>query len=281
MGHGHGSNETRNKARAAIQSSVPADQWKKNKAFSDEVKSMIMSHRLIEHPLIKSMNDVKMPAAIAKITHLEFGVAFAQVFTDSIVRAMYECSSLEKRFGHLAKVSARFLLELNLLDELGFQPGDKDAGEYLGDPMKAHYVEFVATVRKIGVTDEERTNYKASAAAIACRKSFEDQYSDYVLLTGVLAVAEQVFTKFAGPWARNTSMASGLDVSSGYHAIHVEDDDGEFLDDYHSEDSWFLFSQAMDPSRNEELKKKIVAWLDTWASFCDHIGMTAQKLMSS
>jgi len=269
----------RKNARSAVQRSVPAEQWKKNREFCDELKARIDKHRLNTHPLIHSMNEQNMPMEVAQIIHLEFGYAFAQIFTDSIVRAMFDCSQLEPKLRALGKVSARFLLELNLLDELGFQPTPEGGEEFAGNPLLAHYLQFDETLKALNITDAERDAYKPCQASIAARKSFEDQYGDYVLLTGVLAVAEAVFRHFAGPWAKSTSKAAGLDVSKGYHSIHVEDEDGAFLDDEHSEDSWFLFAQAIEPKRYPELRTKIDAWLDSWAVFCDEMVKTAQKHM--
>jgi len=272
-------NRPRQIARQAVQGSVAPDLWKKNRAFSEELKKTILSHRLVHHPLIGEMDSKTMSPAVAKMMHLEFGHAFAQIFTDSVVRAMFDCSQVEPRCLAVGKVGARFLLQLNLLDELGFVPGDATTGEYAGSPLLAHYVQFDEVTKSLGVSEAEKASYKPHKASVAARKSFEDQYGDYVLLTGVLAVAEQVFTKFAGPWARSTNRSAGVDISKGYHAIHVEDAEGGFLDDDHSEDSWYVFSQAVEPARYDELRKKVVNWLDVWAEYCDAMGAVGMQMM--
>ena len=95
-----------------------------------------------------------------------------------------------------------------------------------------------------------------------------------------MAVAEEVFTDFAGPWAKSTGSATKVDVKKGYHAIHVEDDNGEFLDDQHSEDSWYLFCQAIEPSRYDELREKTKQWVECWALFTDHLMDVERQLTS-
>lgn len=266
--------------RDAIQKSVPADLWEKNVAFADKIKNLIISHRMWKHPVTNLLNTEKLNPEITRTIHLEFAHAFAQIFTDSLVYAMARTTDLEKRLGPMGKVSARFLLQLNLLDELGYAPNPEITGDYYGSPLKAHYLQFAETLKQLGAKPEDILTFKPSPAAKASRKTFTDHYEDYVLLTCVLACAEQVFTRFAGPWAKSVQMSTDIDTTTGYHAIHVEDEHGEFLDDDHSEDSWFLFRQAVTPERYDEIQAKIEAWLDTWYDFGDtviHVARTIDK----
>jgi hypothetical protein len=79
-----------------------------------------------------------------------------------------------------------------------------------------------------------------------------------------------VFTQFAGPWAKGVGAKTSIDVSGGYHSIHVEKD-GQFIDDDHSEDAWFVFQQAITPDRHDEILSRVSEWLDTWSSFLDQL----------
>lgn len=266
--------------RQAIQNSVPTDLWERNCAFADKVKKDIIAHKMWKHPVTNLFETEKLNPEITRTVHLEFAHAFAQIFTDSLIFAMARTTDLEKTLGPQGKVSARFLLQLNLLDELGYAPAEKVTGDYCGNPAKAHYMQFAETLKQLGAKPEDIMTFKPSAAARAARKTFTDHYEDYALLTCVLACAEQVFTRFAGPWAKNVGMSTDIDTTKGYHAIHVEDEHGEFIDDDHSEDSWFLFRQAVTPARYEEIQRKIESWLDIWYDFGDnviHLARTIDK----
>jgi hypothetical protein len=268
----------RDTGRAAVKSSVPNDLWEKNWKFCDELKDVIKRHKLYRHPVIGILNTETLNKEISRTMHFEFSYAFAQIFTDSLIIAMAKTSDLEKRLGPQGKVSARFLLQLNLLDELGYKPAEKITGDYTGNPALAHYMQFAQTLRDLGGRPEDIFNYKPSASAVEARSSFEDNYHDYTLCTAVLACAESVFTLFAGPWAKSTGRSAGIDVATGYHSIHVEDESGEFIDDDHSEDSWYLFAQAVTPERYDEIRESVEAWLDTWYDFGDNIVHIARTM---
>src|SRR5688572_7376417 len=113
----------RESGRKLIELTVPEGEWKRNVAFSHELqKSIIDKHKLCRHPLIGLLNTEKLNTEVTKMIHFEFSYAFAEIFTDSLIQAMITSASLEPRMGPAAKVSARFLLQLNLLDELGYKP---------------------------------------------------------------------------------------------------------------------------------------------------------------
>jgi hypothetical protein len=256
--------------REAIQKSVSADLWVKNFSIRSRILSTIRSHRIMSHPIISQLSSGEHDIAMQRLFHLEFRHAFAQIFTDALIRAMFTSSQLEPRLGATGKVAARFLLQLNLLDELGFVPGGEPASDYAGNPHYAHYVQFDSTLRQLGISAADADAYIPSASASACRATFENNYDDHVALTSVLAVSESVFTQFAGPWAKSVGAKTSIDVSGGYHSIHVEKD-GQFIDDDHSEDAWFVFQQAITLDRHEEILSRVTQWLDTWTTFLDQL----------
>ncbi len=273
-------NHPRAIGRQAVQASVGESDWNRNLLFSNELQRKIDKHKLCRHPLIGLLSTEKLNVNATKIIHFEFSYAFAEIFTDSLIQAMTTSASLEPRLGAMGKVSARFLLQLNLLDELGFKPmvnGSEDS-EFCGNPFLAHYVQFNETIEELGGLHKDILNYKASAAAATARRTFTDHYSDHLNLTTVLAVAETVFTLFAGPWAKSVSLSTDIDVSRGYHKIHVEDDHGEFVDDDHSEDSWYIFRQAVEEKDFKLVEENILQWLDTWYDFGDEVMHIARQL---
>lgn len=266
----------RDSGRAAIERSVPAELWRKNGEFNQKIRDLIDDHPLKSHPIKALLMQATLNVEISRYMHLEFAHAFAQIFTDSLIYAMATSTQLEPKLGPLGKVSARFLLQLNLLDEMGYGAAPEVTGDYWGNPMNSHYIQFVNTLKELDATPELLQTFKPSAAAGASRRTFTDNFQDHVMLTLVLAAAETLFTEFASPWAESVKKSTNIDTSKGYHKIHVEDD-GHFIDDDHSEDSWYLFRQAADPARYDECVRAVEKWLDVWNEFGTHLMLEVQK----
>jgi hypothetical protein len=268
----------RESGRAAIVNSVPPAIWQKNLEFSREIQRMIDDHPLKSHPIKALLMQATLNVEISRYMHLEFAYAFAQIFTDSLIHAMATSAQLEPQIGPLGKVSARFLLQLNLLDELGYAPNPEGGEDYYGNPLNSHYIQFVDTLKALDATPDVLKTFRPSVAAQKSRKTFTDYFQDHMLLTLVLAAAETLFSEFASPWAESVKKSTNIDTSRGYHKIHVEND-GHFVDDDHSEDSWFLFRQAIVPARYEEAKKHVAQWLDTWNEFGNALMLEIQEKM--
>jgi pyrroloquinoline quinone (PQQ) biosynthesis protein C len=262
---------TRLLAREMVTNSVDVAIQEKNKNFTEQLINKIESHRLMSHPILSAMDSGTFNAEQMAAFHLEFFHAFAQVFTDAVIETMRSATELDDRLGAKAKAAARFLIQINLLDELGFSTGVDETGNYLGNPEQAHYVQFFNAVNELGASESEIKQYRPSAAAIACRATFENCYGDYSQLITLMSVSETVFHDYASPWAKNVGMTTKIDASQGYHSIHVEDESGESIEDGHSEDAWTLFAQALVPERYEEIDRLVDIWLDVWAEFCDHL----------
>lgn len=263
------SNNTRAVCRELMKSTVDAGVWRKNEAFTEELLGLVQQHPISAHPIVRALEGGQLDKAAIRRTHLEFRHAFAQIFTDALIQAMFTSGQLEAKQNALGKVAARFLIQLNVFDELGFEPCTR-IGEVTGNPVNSHYVQFEKTLLELGLTAEEIRNYVPSDAARACRRTLEGVFGDHCMLSLVLALAESVFTKFAGPWAQNVKKRTNVDTSVGYHAIHVEHE-GEFIDDEHSEDMWYVFKQAADPDQYVRCRAKTKEVLDVWHAFLDHM----------
>lgn len=269
-------NNPRITGREAIKETVDTEIWEQNRKFSEELKAMLAMHPLASHPLMEFFDNETVDNEKTLTIHLEFGYGFAQIFTDAVIKAMFLSSQMESRLGPKAKATARFLWALNLQDELGYFPSE-NGENYKGNPYEAHYFQFVKLFKELDTDIRAIESYKPTPAAIDARKSFEDTYENYKDITTILAFAESIFDEFAGPWANNVGRSTGVDVSTGYHTIHVEDHDGESIDDEHSEDSWTLFCQAVTPNDHADIKRKAKDWLDNWYRFCDSVLEIAMK----
>lgn len=263
-------------ARKAIENSVIPALWAGNGEFINELRRSIAEHRIMRHPIIGQLESSNADLQAQQYFHLEFRHAFAQIFTDALIQTMVTCAQMEDSVGARGKVAARFLLQLNVLDELGFLPNTDKGSDYAGNPEMSHYVQFDDTLQQLGLSPEAVAGYTPSDAARACRATFEKQYSDHVGLSAIMATSETVFGAFSGPWARSVGVATSIDVSAGYHSIHVEHD-GKFIDDDHSEDAWYVFRQAIKPERYGAVSAQILAALETWAAFLDMLTGTARR----
>jgi hypothetical protein len=263
------SNNARAVCRELMKSTVDAGIWRKNEEFTAELMTIVQQHSIVSHPIVSALEGGQLDNGAIRRTHLEFRHAFAQIFTDALIQVMFTSAQLEARQNALGKAAARFLIQLNVFDELGFEPSNV-AGETNGTPLNSHYVQFEKTLLDLGLTAADIRNYVPSKAARECRGTLENVFGDHCMLSLVLALAESVFTKFAGPWAQNVKKTTNVDTTVGYHAIHVEHE-GEFVDDEHSEDMWFVFMQAADPDQYGRCRAKTKEVLDIWHGFLDHM----------
>ncbi|ANS41643.1 hypothetical protein Q5A_005805 [Serratia inhibens PRI-2C] len=257
--------------RDAIAATVEKNNYQRNHKFAKRLIDRVESHPLMTNPILSKMNGGEFDLNQMKVFHLEFYHAFAQVFTDAVIEALSSAKQLEGRLGARAKMAARFLLQINLLDELGFHPGTGSDGSYNGQPALAHYVQFFNTIEQLGMSENEVKAWMPMSSSVACRATFENAYGDYPQLVALLAVAETVFHDFATPWAKSVDVATDIDVSRGYHSIHVETETGESIEDGHSEDAWILFCQAITEDRFEEMVQRVDLWLKVWNDFCNDL----------
>jgi len=254
--------------RRAVQNTVDEATWKKNRKFCEYLKAQIAKHPMANHPIIEFFDNEIIPEGNSKNLHLEFGRAFAQVFTDGVINAMALSTQLESRLGPQGKITARFLWAINLMDELGYAPSS-DGENYKGNPNNAHYSLYMKTLMDLGSSESEFNTHQLSEEAKKARATYEDQYDNYVNLAVVLAMSEEIFDDFASSWAKNTARSSKVDTSQGYHTIHVEDEEGSSIEDDHSEDGWYLVAQAITPDDYETIESNVNNWLDVWYKYAD------------
>jgi hypothetical protein len=258
-------------SRQAIRNSLSAADWERNWQVSQNLLEQINAHRIMKHPIMKALSGGAVTFEQMRQIHLEFFHAFAQIFTDAVIQTMFTTSQLEPRLGLGAKAAARFLLQFNLLEELGFKPGIDTDDSFCGNHRLAHYIQYGETLSQLGVTPAMLANHIPMTSSVACRATFEGCYGDHVMMSALLAVSETVFHDYATLWAMGVSQTTNIDVTQGYHSIHVEDETGQSIEDGHSEEAWILFTQAIIPERYEEIQHKIQVWLTIWASFLDDL----------
>jgi hypothetical protein len=260
----------RRKAAVLIRKSLDEGLWLKNEEFVNELKNKIHHHSIVDHPAISALTEGRFTLQQIRLIHLEYRHAIVQVFTDALLAAQMETRQLEPRLPPGSKMLARFLLTLNILDEFGFRPGLDVDGYYRGTPTQAHYPLFEEVIGALGIGAAEVGSYRPSPEAAQTREFLEASFGDNLLVSALLAVAEHEVVLFSPPLRRNTAKC-GIDVGRGYYHVHGTsmDEEAEAADDDHGNDLWLIVTQALLPSRYEEVTVAALQYCDLWTRFWD------------
>lgn len=256
-------------ARAAVRASLPADQWASNEAFTRELLAELAQHPFARHPLIAEMNAGRVTRGWLRNFYLDTVYALSGRFMEYVLQAVVNCSQAQEAVGLRGVAAARFLMQINAVDELGFEPGSLDGG-FTGDPAKAHVVQLYDVMQQMGISETEARNHRPSAFAQHMADVLEVNRHDHLRLATLLAAYESTLGPWSGAWAKATQAVTQVDVDNGYHAIHVEDEHGDAVDDDHSEDSWHVVRQALTAPRRAEARQLALHLMDTCATYVDH-----------
>ncbi len=126
-------------ARRAIQNSVPREIWSKNWQFIERLRIEISKYSMLNHPFIEMLNGKQLTKAELKEVLLNFRPIVVG-FTDVLLKFAALTCQVEDRVASGAKMHSRFLITLNILDELGFSPDVDHEGYYQGSPFNSHYL---------------------------------------------------------------------------------------------------------------------------------------------
>jgi hypothetical protein len=259
----------REASRQIVRASVDVQTWHQNEAFTHKLEAMIRSSRLWNHPVIAAWSRKEFTRASLAIVHAEVRAGFAEHFGDALIHLMQTTTTLERRLGAKAKMAARFLIQLNVLEELGYRPTPLGQAGFCGHPGFSHYWQLGETLTALGEPEDRWAAYVPSPESVATAAILRDNFDDHLRLAVVLAGIETAFIPYYGPWAANTIAVSQTDISGGYHSIHVEDEAGAFVDHDHAEDSWYIVRQAVTPDRYAELEAFLADILAQWARWSD------------
>lgn len=264
--------ELRQAARDAVRASVPDELWDENESFVRELIRSIEAHPAGRHPLSQAMHAGEFDRSALKLIALEFHHAFGQVFPNVVLQAMQLAQQLQARLGIAGASACRFLLQLNLLDELGFSMGSAPDG-LGGDPRRAHAVKLRELMEALGVSDRDLSEYRPTLAATRVREAWDTVYADGALLIPLLAVAEMLSQRFFAP-AKRTMTARGVEPVD-YLDAHMEDVGGVHLDAVHADDLWYASTQFTEAKRRDEIRGSTLDALDRIAAFLDSLAERA------
>jgi hypothetical protein len=272
------SHESRSRAEARrnIADAVGPEQWAARAAIAERLQTQIATHPLQSHPIIGLMADGLIDKDLQQQAHLEFAGAFSQPFTDLLLSAMLDTTSLRAEHGPAGHMAARFLIGLNLLEELGYTLDPEDADDF-STPMNSHYMQLLGTVEALGISAADCDAMQPTPAVQKVRDMMHDARGNLMSELICLAVCESLFPIFSGLWAESVADSGGIDVTTGFHAIHVDDEDGDNIEDDHSGDAWHLLTQAVTEARADEAVAIVDGWLVMISEFLDSIAARADE----
>lgn len=254
-----------------LKESISPHQWRENWAFIESIKLDVSNHPIQKHPILEQLESGSMTFSAIKKIHLEYRHAIVQIFTDALVMAIFQARQLEPRLAAGSKMTSRFILTLNTLDEFGFRPEVSPKGYYVGSSEAAHYPMFEGVLNSLGVNTMERNEFNPSDIASEVRCFLEGSYDNYSDILLLLAIAEEQVMIFS-PALRCSVAALDIDVNSGYYHVHGHSDDEETnaYDDDHEDDLWATLCQACELKDFDQLKLRALTYMDLWSKFWTH-----------
>ena len=120
------SEHTRAEVLRFIERSLSSTSWAANTQAISHLKQTTAEHILFQHPILTRLHQCQLSLEQLKFIHLNYFTAIVKIFTDALSMAMYQALQLEHDSNIVeqdriaAKIYARYLLSLNLLDELSF-----------------------------------------------------------------------------------------------------------------------------------------------------------------
>ena len=267
--------DIRRESYAILHNALPVDRRERTQRRRQHLQDIVRNHkRLHKHPILPLMyNGSPSPKAVLDL-HRDFQY-LTKCFTDQITLIALGTRELRPKFGDDVAMAARFLVFLNLLDELGFHPG---VGEYRGSPMMSHHMLFTDVLAELstkacgGCADNENSNQDQAAKHSSKLLGLIDD-SNLLSVLAYLIVTEEEAMVFS-PAMRCATANTGINVDNGYYVVHGSSDDNSSnaCDDFHQNDGWEILELLMDSMNEEEFKvveTMIVDFLDAWCCFWD------------
>ncbi|MDR0237280.1 hypothetical protein [Acinetobacter sp.] len=252
-----------------IKNSLSAELWEQNVQAISQLKQQTIQHALFQHPLLDQLNQSQLSLEQLKFIHTNYFTAIVKNFTDALSMAIYQAVCLEKNNNIqqknriASKIYARYLLSLNLIDELGFNTYQLEQSS----ASKSHLVYFLKLMQQLSLNplDQGKTQAEAFALADYIYKHL-NSYTDLLL---ILACTELQVIKFSEALRNNMSNFNSIYIE-GYYACHgLADQDGSTLanDDNHEDDIWTLLTQCLTPENEQHLHQIQTEYLALWNNF--------------
>jgi hypothetical protein len=263
-----------------IQNSLTPELWQQNTLAVSHLKQLTLQHALFRHPILDQLNQSQLSLEQLKFIHINYFTAIVKNFTDALSMLIYQTVCLEKNNNIKAenriasKIYARYLLSLNLIDELGFNTHQLEESS----ASKSHLVYFLKLMQQLSLdpSDKSRTENESFALADYIQKHL-DSYAELLL---ILACTELQVIRFSEALRNNISIYNSIFIE-GYYACHgLADQDHSTLanDDNHEDDIWTLLTQCYTPEDEQQLKLIQSEYLALWNNFWNKMAFCTSNI---
>lgn len=262
------SENARHDALSFIKNSIPSDVWNKNEQQVQQLKQICLQHSLFQNPILTRLHTQTLSLEQLKYIHIHYFNAIVKTFTDVLSMVIYQALQLEshenihKESRAHAKAYARYLLSLNLIDELGFNTYDLT----LSSPKKSHLVYFLNLLKTLQTDPFNQKEVIMEAAAL--NTFMQKHLSSYDHLLLILACAELQVIQYSEALRVNLEKYDAKFID-GYYACHGLVDDSEKLanDDNHEDDIWALMTQSYMDTQQNNYEQLLQEYLQLWQNF--------------
>ncbi|MBK0063277.1 MULTISPECIES: hypothetical protein [unclassified Acinetobacter] len=262
------SEHSRAEAMAFIKNAISTDLWTFNTELVRRLKVDIDDHALFEHPILSDLKSQKINFEQLKIIHINYLNCIVKIFTDALSMLIFQAQQLESNTNiHLhnrilSKIYARYLLSLNLLDELGFDTADLQQSS----PAKSHLAYYLKILETFGVDPLSQNSIEPEALEL--QNFIRGHYDSYIALLLILSITEKQVIVFSEALHLNLKKFGDI-FDQGYYACHglANDEDNLANDDNHANDLWMLCIQAISPESETILRETTQNYLSLWQDF--------------
>lgn len=263
------SEDSRAEVIAFIKNAIPTDLWTFNTELVKPFRTEIDQHVLFEHDILEDLKHQKLNLQQLKTIHLNYLNCIVKIFTDALSMLIFQANQLESNQNIdiqnriLSKIYARYLLSLNLLDELGFNTVDLQQSS----PAKSHLAHYLKILEQFGVNHPIEQE-KIESEAFAIQDFIRSNYHSYLNLLLILSITEKQVIVFSEALHMNLKKFGEI-FDQGYYACHgvANDQDNLANDDNHANDLWLLCIQAIRPENKSELHEVMQRYLSLWQAF--------------
>ena len=262
------SEHSRTEAIAFIQNAIPVDIWTSNTELVKQFRVEIDQHALFEHDILKNLKAQELDLQQLKIIHINYLNCIVKIFTDALSMLIFQAQQLENNSNIytqnriLSKIYARYLLSLNLLDELGFDTAQLEQSS----AAKSHLAYYLKILETFGADPLSQNNIESEALEV--QNFIREHYDNYLALLVILSITEKQVIIFSEALHINLKKFGEM-FDQGYYACHgfANDQDNLANDDNHANDLWSLFIQAIQPENESELRDIAQCYLALWQAF--------------
>ena len=262
------SENARLEALSFIKKSIPATLWNKHAHEVQQLKQTCLQHPLFQLPILTRLSNQTLSLEQLKFIHINYFTAIVKNFTDTLSMVIYQALQLENHENihevariH-AKAYARYLLSLNLIDELGFNTYKLS----LSSPARSHLVYFMDLLKLLQVNPLDQKQVVTEAYDL--NQFNHPHLPSYNNLLLILACAELQVIKYSEALRINLEKYD-VQFTYGYYACHGVVDHSEKLanDDNHEDDIWALLTQSYRSSQQHSYEQLLGQYLQLWQNF--------------